>query len=94
MLSAFRRNEAVERGIVPALGLNAPSGAQRFPTKENPMTHAITPFTSQCTFWRSMLSDQTPSLIQRSDASLNAPSGAQCLPTVHGMIVQEGNDKS
>ena len=32
MLSAFRRNEAVERGIVPALGLNAPSGAQCFPT--------------------------------------------------------------
>ena len=31
MLSAFRRNEAVERGIVPALGLNAPSGAQCFP---------------------------------------------------------------
>ena len=28
-----------------------------------------------------MLSDQTPSLIQRSDASLNAPSGAQCFPT-------------
>ena len=32
MLSAFRRNEAVERGIVPVLGLNAPSGAQCFPT--------------------------------------------------------------
>ena len=39
------------------------------------------PLLSQCTFWCSVLSDQTPSLIQRSDASLNAPSGAQCFPT-------------
>lgn len=37
--------------------LNTPSGAQCFSTKENPMTHVITPFTSQCTFWRSVLSD-------------------------------------
>ena len=79
VLSAFR---LVEKGYARYLpnGLNAPSGAQCFPTCVSRMCRLRT-ILSQCTFWCSVLSNiltlQAPGQI----GSLNAPSGAQCFPT-------------
>ena len=62
-------------------GLNAPFGAQCFPTVCIERAERSRP-RSQCTFWCSVLSDtkrrrtNMPTLL-----SLNAPFGAQCFPT-------------
>ena len=71
--------------------LNAPSGAQCFPTLSDGWRLAVR-CGSQCTFWCSVLSDYdnaTP--YEEGDTRLNAPSGAQCFPTsswarIHGTI--------
>ena len=67
-------------GFVPGLmGLNAPFGAQCFPTRSNKGTSAAR---SQCTFWCSVLSDQSkPCRTSHEYSGLNAPFGAQCFPT-------------
>ena len=61
-------------------GLNAPSGAQCFPTcSAGSYVNAVG---SQCTFWCSVLSDpRHMKTIVRNVRGLNAPSGAQCFPT-------------
>ena len=62
--------------------LNAPSGAQCFPTgdAEQGVSRGNR---SQCTFWCSVLSDRaTPRPGPSRSGSLNAPSGAQCFPTL------------
>ena len=58
VLSAFRppkTHKTTGRGTTPCL--NAPSGAQCFPTSPAPTT-GPQPTTSQCTFWCSVLSDE------------------------------------
>ena len=60
--------------------LNAPSGAQCFPTEHEQRKLACRRV-SQCTFWCSVLSDKTPATAVFVFAGLNAPSGAQCFPT-------------
>ena len=83
VLSAFRQYEGYGR-IKSTSGLNAPSGAQCFPTVRR--ANCWQPGSwSQCTFWCSVLSDQR---IRRGNVrilpGLNAPSGAQCFPTLLG----------
>ena len=64
-----------------SLRLNAPFGAQCFPTTR-PGCGTSPPPESQCTFWCSVLSDIDTCGIEQSPASrLNAPFGAQCFPT-------------
>ena len=85
-LGAFRP-DAVARVISALQSLNAPSGAQCFPTREIEASWAmVTP--SQCTFWCSVLSDPRPAPVRHpSMLGLNAPSGAQCFPTPpHGAV--------
>ena len=62
------------------LRLNAPFGAQCFPTRSWNVANTI--FLSQCTFWCSVLSDASGRLPRRLRRHcLNAPFGAQCFPT-------------
>mgnify|MGYP001023800514 CR=1 FL=1 len=80
VLSAFRRE--VGNAVRLPSCLNAPSGAQCFPTASVDRYRAAC-LKSQCTFWCSVLSD----LRSNGDRGtlpfgLNAPSGAQCFPTV------------
>ena len=79
VLSAFRR-QLLGASDRRSLGLNAPFGAQCFPTDrgvpENRFDHL-----SQCTFWCSVLSDTRHSSTSSGRAGLNAPFGAQCFPT-------------
>ena len=80
VLSAFRPEHVHGRGLVRP-GLNAPSGAQCFPTHitRRACRNSIV---SQCTFWCSVLSDWKPFGKRRMPTEcLNAPSGAQCFPT-------------
>ena len=79
VLSAFRRESM---GVVQTLAesLNAPFGAQCFPTEWQQLIRINK--MSQCTFWCSVLSDAEAS--RRGDErseGLNAPFGAQCFPT-------------
>ena len=60
--------------------LNAPSGAQCFPTSSS-RRHRRMALLSQCTFWCSVLSDCTLPVHGQCRTCLNAPSGAQCFPT-------------
>ena len=53
VLSAFRQENSHDHHLHPPRRLNAPSGAQCFPTPY----FKLTCFTSQCTFWCSVLSD-------------------------------------
>ena len=79
VLSAFRLDMSLKAKALFS-GLNAPSGAQCFPTGTNALPvngDAV----SQCTFWCSVLSDYLTSLPDSHTLSLNAPSGAQCFPT-------------
>ena len=69
VLSAFRRCHASgSRAWVPS-GLNAPSGAQCFPTRFT-ARRDLTITVSQCTFWCSVLSDDylLPSLEDRDES--------------------------
>ena len=69
------------KGTLRVIGLNAPSGAQCFPTECKTLEDVIK-LTSQCTFWCSVLSDSLSEEMWEFFASgLNAPSGAQCFPT-------------
>ena len=73
VLSAFRppkTHKTTGRGTTPCL--NAPSGAQCFPTSPAPTT-GPQPTTSQCTFWCSVLSDR---LVMPTKYNLVVPS--QC----------------
>ena len=64
------------------LRLNAPSGAQCFPTLTAMHLTNISLW-SQCTFWCSVLSDGHEGFdFGWADSCLNAPSGAQCFPTI------------
>ena len=68
------------------LRLNAPFGAQCFPTRHHAARRPSRP--SQCTFWCSVLSDALKSrLITLSwlGFCLNAPFGAQCFPTPYDL---------
>ena len=65
-------------------GLNAPSGAQCFPTSA-PTSFVDSLFSSQCTFWCSVLSDLRGDDSRFVLFGLNAPSGAQCFPTQMAM---------
>ena len=80
VLSAFR----LDRGPFSHAdqGLNAPFGAQCFPTPKRPPSH-IRMFESQCTFWCSVLSDGPIGPGGCLRPGLNAPFGAQCFPTHH-----------
>ena len=60
--------------------LNAPFGAQCFPTGDRQPRTLPTP-TSQCTFWCSVLSDPDLPSVTSLPSCLNAPFGAQCFPT-------------
>ena len=61
--------------------LNAPSGAQCFPTRRLTRRRRARQ-RSQCTFWCSVLSDKDfLCMTKMTYWSLNAPSGAQCFPT-------------
>ena len=80
VLSAFRHLKGLAKTI-DSESLNAPSGAQCFPTEK------YVPYggagESQCTFWCPVLSDGSlASIPKQAPASLNAPSGAQCFPTL------------
>ena len=80
VLSAFRLNISADQAAL-KYGLNAPFGAQCFPTPRA-ITGLPLPTRSQCTFWCSVLSDAAPLPHTRSPVrSLNAPFGAQCFPT-------------
>ena len=70
------------RSAARSLGLNAPFGAQCFPTQGASVPSTSGATGSQCTFWCSVLSDvkgQAPGT--RTIDGLNAPFGAQCFPT-------------
>ena len=68
-------------------GLNAPSGAQCFPTLLSKTLLVVLTYVSQCTFWCSVLSDHGPiGTIRVPLLGLNAPSGAQCFPTQCGRL--------
>ena len=63
--------------------LNAPFGAQCFPTRGKFAAKCRALPKSQCTFWCSVLSDfYSPRLSRPIDYCLNAPFGAQCFPTL------------
>ena len=80
MLSDFV-NSQYSRAFV---SLNAPFGAQCFPTEYGEWATAELLVASQCTFWCSVLSDGGRlRLLTSSAACLNAPFGAQCFPTHH-----------
>ena len=83
VLSAFRRQRrGSPRGYSQCL--NAPSGAQCFPTFSPPHRRRWrSANVSQCTFWCSVLSDLQAKLLLTPFRMLrlNAPSGAQCFPT-------------
>ena len=81
VLSAFRLQIATCHHPF-AHCLNAPFGAQCFPTGRIFFVHA-TIFSSQCTFWCSVLSDTKQGSPIWSSICLNAPFGAQCFPTSH-----------
>ena len=64
----------------PLPSLNAPSGAQCFPTMAwDSLAQRV--MVSQCTFWCSVLSDNAILAKEETERGLNAPSGAQCFPT-------------
>ena len=78
VLSAFRRRRPCYRSMVQSL--NAPSGAQCFPTRTSPRAYAA----SRVSMHLLVLSAFRHEGIDRDDIvemSLNAPSGAQCFPT-------------
>ena len=56
VLSPFRRRVRGPRGLEGDSGLNAPSGAQCFPTRRDGTVEQYIDL-SQCTFWCSVLSD-------------------------------------
>ena len=83
VLSAFRQDGG-GKNLSFRWGLNAPSGAQCFPTCY-PVGEGFHFFAvSQCTFWCSVLSDYN-NLFGKGylGSGLNAPSGAQCFPTCY-----------
>ena len=81
VLSAFRHAD-IPAVMHRANGLNAPFGAQCFPTGYHDYLFCIVSSTSQCTFWCSVLSDVRVNASQRPPhPGLNAPFGAQCFPT-------------
>ena len=62
--------------------LNAPFGAQCFPTRIVDALSATLSKRSQCTFWCSVLSDESISVANCNKVKcLNAPFDAQCFPT-------------
>ena len=74
----------VDGAVRCARRLNAPFGAQCFPTPNKLDSYnAMYNFMSQCTFWCSVLSDSA--YLRPRDfifsGCLNAPFGAQCFPT-------------
>ena len=80
VLSAFRLGKAVGSGNNRVEGLNAPFGAQCFPTRS--YIHRSGSSRSQCTFWCSVLSDTSTDTYRGTGClCLNAPFGAQCFPT-------------
>ena len=82
VLSAFRRGRAATRPFRLSTRLNAPFGAQCFPTYWNADFLVVEP-RSQCTFWCSVLSDtKRCDVVEGWNGSLNAPFGAQCFPTL------------
>ena len=56
VLSAFRQENSHDHHLHPPRRLNAPSGAQCFPTSKRTML-TRQDYLSQCTFWCSVLSD-------------------------------------
>ena len=83
VLSAFRRNGRGRSADARCSSLNAPSGAQCFPTIESNIPDVNFIQGSQCTFWCSVLSDgHGGGASGHQKGRLNAPSGAQCFPTL------------
>ena len=79
VLSAFRLQESYRREAADSR-LNAPFGAQCFPTDGGLVVTETNG--SQCTFWCSVLSDRVLNRVRTCRCGLNAPFGAQCFPTV------------
>ena len=79
VLSAFRP-DAKPTPRSDGASLNAPFGAQCFPTSVKRLTTSRIR-SSQCTFWCSVLSDLGRAVPIRGVHRLNAPFGAQCFPT-------------
>ena len=83
VLSAFRHYSTPKLTGGNKAGLNAPFGAQCFPTQVYAGGSGVGAGSSQCTFWCSVLSDRPSGTSSvGAPSSLNAPFGAQCFPTV------------
>ena len=81
VLSAFRLRDTLS-AQPPNQRLNAPFGAQCFPTLPEGR-RTLDYYGSQCTFWCSVLSDSFGTARAGFGVvCLNAPFGAQCFPTV------------
>ena len=81
VLSAFRLEWSDPRSYS-VVRLNAPFGAQCFPTRASESCRRPEFRRSQCTFWCSVLSDVVIIHVPAArDPRLNAPFGAQCFPT-------------
>ena len=81
VLSAFRQDGQWYSAFL-LMSLNAPFGAQCFPTWDRDdvvVAHDV----SQCTFWCSVLSDEEKPASEPKHLGLNAPFGAQCFPTAY-----------
>ena len=81
VLSAFRLNETQNAQLVELVGLNAPFGAQCFPTQgicehRQGDQSLNAPFGAQC-----FPTEMYVGIIDGRPMSLNAPFGAQCFPT-------------
>ena len=89
VLSAFRPGPQIKLADQPDKSLNAPFGAQCFPTTSRKAGGHWTTM-SQCTFWCSVLSDDMSGRAWSigRPASLNAPFGAQCFPTCRAPVPQ------
>ena len=80
VLSAFRPRTGSLRQAF-RYRLNAPFGAQCFPTHDRFGGGMYKDSQSQCTFWCSVLSDPSSDTSRTASGCLNAPFGAQCFPT-------------
>ena len=86
--SVLSDSSTVHQWFSRQVGLNAPFGAQCFPTRDGCLTAGSA--RSQCTFWCSVLSDGTDYPVEEVCPGLNAPFGAQCFPTKHPREEKEG----
>ena len=82
VLHAFCHGHTICRQCNQKRGLDAPYGAPYFLTPSREPPEAFVDMRSQCTLWRSVLSDATrPTSRRTAFFSLNAPYGAPCFLT-------------